>query len=255
MKKLAIMVVAAATFAFAASNAMADLRLNVSGTARYQNTSTYYVGTVTTKTFNEKTVYTLISNAVANVNDLAALAPKHIPANGYIAFKPSSNDGGPEYGNGFFYVTNSSGYYLPLSGYDTNDEYYSFIELDSVAFYGEDSTLYLGFEGYYYYPFFGNSASYSINTHTGNGSSTTRATAVLYIHDDPYYYNDAENPDNLASSSNENAIEIRGILTGSLTLKDFSISNGSISLSGSGNFLMDDYDFWGVDTGSASLTH
>ena len=185
---------------------------------------------------------------MANVNDLNALAPVHVPANGYIAFTTAGDDG-PEYGDGYFYVTNKAGFYFPLSGYDTNDDYYSFIELDSVVLSPDDTYLYFGFEGYYYYPFFGHSSTYNLNSHSGNGSSTAKATAVLYIHDDPYYYNDAENPDNLAEFDNENAIEIRGVLTATITYKDFTITKESLSITGTGNFFLDDYDVWGIVSG------
>ena len=37
--------------------------------------------------------------------------------------------------NGYFFVANKSGLHYPLSGYDNNTNYYSFIELDTYDAY------------------------------------------------------------------------------------------------------------------------
>jgi hypothetical protein len=267
MKKFVLLIAVAATLAFAAGNTRADLILNVSGTAKVGDVEGAYKGNYTTHSFSEKDVYTLISNALVNVTNFdTAIAQVHVPANGYIAFNPGAYDEGPDDG-GIFYVTNKTGYYHPLSGYDTNDNYYSFIELDTVIFYDnyednqEDEDLFLGFEDYYYYPFQANVANYNVastGSNRGNGSSTAESVGILYIHDDPTYgnYDDADNPNVVSGEDNENAIEIRGVVSANFTIKDYDeIKSGSLSISGSGNFFIYDYEFWGiVSSATAKLT-
>ena len=250
MKKLMVGAVAA-VLALGAFNATAQLVLNLSGTVKNQNTVGQNSGAYVSKSINEKTVYTLISNAVANVEGYSiALSnlPVHLPANGYIAFNPESYDGGPEDGNGYFYVTNKTGYYFQLSGLDTNGTYYSFMELDSYVYYDDNDALALGFDDV-----FDDVASYNLNS-SGNGSSTAVATAVLYIHDYPYDTDDADNP-GVVFDDNDNLIEIRGILTLKVGLKEGDISSGSATLTGTGNFFLESLPYSGVvDTGTASFT-
>jgi hypothetical protein len=275
MKKL-ILTTVTAVLTFAASHAMAsggNMTLNVNGTVKYQNEgASYSKGSVGTHSFNEKSVYTLISNAVANASTISGglISSTTLPANGYIAYSPGTYDynGGVD---GVFYVTNKAGYYYALSGLDADYNYYSWIELDTTIFYGDDSYLDLGY--YYYYDsntsdynyFFNYIASYNYNTNStspsyGNASAAPVSAALLYIHDDPYLYDASIYPylftdyDYIVGSYNENALEIRGILTGNLKINDFDINSGSLSLTGTGDFIYNDYDTYGVvSSGAAHL--
>jgi hypothetical protein len=252
MKKLAMFAVAAAALVLAAGKveASGNLVLNISGSIQYQVTNSANVGKTKTQSFNNATIYNLISNAVANAaNGIAT----NLPAKGIIAYDPEGYDGT---NNGIFYVTDkTNGFYYPLSGFDTNSQYYSFIELDSYVIIN-NSILKLGFD----YPFDG-SASYTLNA-SGNGSLSGKDTALLYIHDNPYVYDTSDFPDNFyganntfyGSENNEQALEIQGIMAISLAYKSNSINSGSISLSGAGNALLNgnNYDA-SVISGHASL--
>ncbi len=231
--------------------------LSVSGTASFEYTNydkldkkgtnvvdTNIVYVAKSMAFNNKTIYSIISNAVANATNYSAnLISTNVPPDGYIAFNPNY-DGGPEDGGGFFYVTNKSGFFLPLSGVGAHDTYYSFIELDTyIPAYGEVG--------------FGNNFDDSYNSaedfKTGNGSLTAMATGLLYIHDDPLSFDDSDNTYEVFN--NNTAIEIRGILKLSLTVKDGNITANSASLSGTGNYVTDDDNITGeVISGDAKLT-
>ncbi len=231
----------------------ADFVLTASGTAEIQKTFTIGSNTATTATlsFNNKYIYTLISNAVANVTNWSgtAIDPTNLPANGYIAYNPTAND---TMVPGVFYVTNKSGVYYPLSGVDTNGQYYSWIELDSQnMFLGPQSPprppainvrFFLGWNGDYT---FKGITSFKLNSKT-NGMETAKSTAVFYLHDNPYSYNDGENPDNVFS--NENAVEVRGILTATLVMTSVNDTISSLSMTGSGN-LMYNPNYTNTDTG------
>src|SRR5215469_10131106 len=116
MKTLKTLIVAVLlTAAFFTSKA--DFVMSANGTAEIQKIFAIGSNTATTATmsFNNKFIYTIISNAVANVTNWAgaAIAPTNLPADGYIAYNPAVND---EMVTGVFYVTNKSGLYYPLSG-------------------------------------------------------------------------------------------------------------------------------------------
>ncbi len=247
----------AAALALVAGNASADLILSVSGTAVVQKTHESFKATTGSYTINNKVVYTIVSNALnyASAVSFGAIPSTNVPANGYIAFNPNGYDGGPEFGNGFFYVTNKTGFYCPLSGFDTNDNYYSFAELDSQSTYnvytnnGNSLGFIFGFvdsvtNGA---PFNGPSA-YSVNAN-GNGTEAGQSTALLYIHDDGYSYDDADYPwaywsnylmrggTNDLLTFNDNVVEIRGIMKATLGIKTNNITTESFSLTGSGNFV------------------
>lgn len=253
MKKFALSIVTAA-LAFATTHAMAsgnELVLNVSGTVQYQYTnssSTTYFGKTKTQSFNNATIYNMISNAVANAgNGLAAT----LPAKGLIVFNPTGYDGKND---GFFYVTNTAtGFYYPLSGYDVNSVYYSFIELDAWVI-TTDTDMEFGFG----FPMDG-SSTYNLNS-SGNGSLTGKDTALLYIHDNPYVNDLSDHPGYLYSYSDtygaeydSEAFEIQGIMSINLTYKAFSITAGSISLTGTGNAKVNGSDEASVISGHASL--
>ena len=245
------------------------LRLTISGIVKCQDVEDTDNGSVATHSFTEKTVYLLVSNYVANARyySYTNIAGTNLPANGYIAFNSNRS---------LFYVTNKAGFYYPLSGFDDKGEYFSWIELDSLVFYGDD-------EGYLNYGIafqpavrlFNTVASYHLDS-KGNGSSTCASTAVFYIHDDPYNYDDADNPfvywenDNPWQGGafgglddelghNNSMIEIRGVLTTRLYFKaierNLEIKSANLSLSGTGNFYEHDiYNLNGVLTsGNASL--
>ena len=222
------------TLAF--NQASADPVFNISGTALFNKTNyvqgAKQVATTTTFSFNNKTIYNVISNAVANATNYdKAIITTNLPANGYIAYNffATNNANFNPYDSisysqvmGVFYVTNKTGFYYPLSGLDTNGNYYSFMELDTYdAEYGQ-----LGFGNDFDADF-----SYSVNN--GNGSETDTDTALLYINDDPVLFDDADFPDSYYN--NNNSIEVRGILKLSLSVKNLLISKGSASLSGTGN--------------------
>jgi len=235
-----------------------DLILSASGTIKYQNDDGDYKGTVGTYSFSEKDVFNLISNAVATAS-ITGVAPTNIPKGSYIVFSPQGYDGEV---SGTFYVTNKSGFYYPLSGFDTNDDYYSFIELDTTIYYADTNGLgdgYLDF-GFYYFDddLYQGVASYSLSK-AGSGSDTSTSKALLYIHDNPYDYGDPNGNDYDGfypfNDDNDNAVEIGGILTSTLKITDNNISGGSLSLSGSGNFILYDYEAYGVvSSGHASFS-
>jgi len=244
----------AVALALVAGNASAQLVLNVSASALAQKTYTgLNVASTGTYSLNEKIIYSIITNAVANASVASggAITPTNLPANGYIAFDPNDPDGGPEAGVGFFYVTNKSGVYWPLSGLDGNGNYYSYIELDSQNTFYDLFGFELGFVNSFTNgaPFEGVS-SYNISQGgSGNGTETDHSTALLYIHDDPYSYDDADDPsiydDNYldqgaffdAVGYNNNAIEIRGIITATLHIQSGNEASSSFSLTGTGNLI------------------
>ena len=231
----------------------ADFVLSASGTAEIQKTFAFGSNTATTATlsFNNKYIYTLISNAIANVTNWSgtAIARTNLPADGYIAYDPTAND---EMVTGVFYVTNKSGLYFPLSGVDTNNQYYSWIELDSLNMSvgpprpPRPPLVNVRFSlGWTADELFQGTTSYKLNSKS-NGVETAKSTAVFYIHDNPYSYYDAQNPDIVFS--NDNAIEVRGILTATLAMTSTDTTISSLSMTGSGN-LMYNPNYTNTDTG------
>ncbi len=171
---------------------------NNAGGAQSNKTEVGIAKSITTS-FNTKYIYSLISNAVANAygNLGTNLTATNLPANGYIAFNVLNvdNPGYPDNGeSGTFYVTNKSGFYFPLSGYDsTTTNYYSFIELDDNDFDFFDN-------------FFAPSVG-AINDKTTAGTFTENEPSVFYVHDNPYSYDDGDYPYEVFY--NTMAIEIR----------------------------------------------
>lgn len=247
MKKLAIFAAVALSAAFTPFKAPAqNLILNVSGTIKEQGEDTALKGTLISMSLNEKSVYALITNAVAGNDGLGILGtnitPVTLPADGYIAFSTNLDAGGYP---GTFYVTNKAGFHYPLSNLDATNGYYSFIELDTYVYFGDD----LGFDVDFGSPF-SDIASDNLSSSTGNGSGTGVSTGVLYIHDNPYAYDDADNPDILAGyylgysyPENNNAIEIRGIVTTPLKFTAGVQRMSSFSLTGTGNAMLDGDEF------------
>jgi hypothetical protein len=260
--------------AFVAARASADLVLNVSGTVKVQGTNGVDKGTILTAALNEKVLYGIIANALIETNwPVAGITPTNLPANGYIVFDPSDSDG---IVTGFFYVTNKTGYYFPLSGFDTNNTYYSFAELDTVLIHGDTNGFETNYWGFYNYTnstspnhstnvgsLFESIASYSLGK-TGTGTDRSLSKAVLYIHDDPHAYGNPPNDQNTyynegANSyypffQNDNAIEMSGVLTANLNIRTNSVTSGTLSLPGSGNFTYLGTYSGVVSSGKATLT-
>jgi hypothetical protein len=251
------------------TNKIGNLILSVSGTVKTQNTLNTNKMTVSTMSFNEKYVYELISYAVANVQTYTIytnyLNATNLPADGYIAFSPNfqlnnvANNSPNTFIYGLFYVTNKSGFYYPLSGYDNNGQFYSYIELDSYLDYVTGAvTNDFDFDFGYFTSDIG---SYGVSGKTGNGSGISTSTALLYIHDNPYAYDDLDYADTFDGTENNYygqsfynnyVIEIRGIVTGRTTLKNFTPTGASFSLTGSGNFVEAGNTFAGVLTGGSA---
>jgi hypothetical protein len=214
MKRLIMLAAMAATAVLLPGKAAATanpflLNLNVSGTvevwtnvnewdtnnAGASNRTEVGVASSVTMSFNNKYIYNLISNAVANAyGDLGTnLTPTILPAKGYIAFNVISNDNPYDEGSGTFYVTTRTGSFFPLSGYDSKTNYYSFIELDDDDFD-------------FYENFYGADVG-GINDRTLKGTFTENEPSVFYVHDNPYSYDAGDNPSVVIN--NFMAIEIR----------------------------------------------
>lgn len=251
MKMLKTVLSAVALMA-AVLTSKADLVLNASATAQFQKAynAGSNVATTVTIAINNKYIYSFISNAVANTGYWAknrCIAPTNLPPNGYIAYNPTNFDGSVY---GVFYVTNKGGFYYQLSGTDTNGQYYSWIELDSQNYYysyrndNYYADIYPGWIGVNGTSFNGVN-SYNVNSKT-NGTEIATSTAIFYVHDDPYCYNDTQSPlviwgnpgqggrDDI-NDYNANAIEVKGLLTATLALTSASATVTSYSMTGSGN--------------------
>lgn len=216
---------AAGLLALTASNATAGVQtLNLSGTlttyrTNYTSGSTY-IRQAATKAFNNAAIYQMISNAVAQ-GYVAGVAATNLPANGYIGFNLKGYDTNV---SGTFYVTNKSGFSFPLSGYDANSNYYSYIELDTYDAYNGG----LGFADN-----FTNVNAYTYNYATGSGTETAKATALLYIHDHPYYYDAGDAPSQVFG--NNSAVEIQGVLQTTYVFKGGNLASVTGTLKGTGN--------------------
>jgi hypothetical protein len=249
---LAVMAITALFIPFTVAASGGGLVLNVSGTIDSLDTNnTDIKGHFNSMSVNEKDVYTLISNGVANAYGFLStnLDATNLPANGYIAYNTA----------GIFYVTNKTGFYLPLSGHDKEANFYSFIELDTYVIYGTNILDFsdgaaLGF-GY----FNCDVNSYHLNNKTGDGSGVDKSTATLFIHDNPYVYDDWDDPDRFFGYNDhidKNAIEIRGVVTVQLKYADTNdVTMSSFSLTGAGNCLLNGAAFASlVSSGKAILS-
>ncbi len=226
MKKLLILAAVSAIAAVQAWAVNPFPVLSISCTAQFDKTNyvkgTQSVATTVSESINNKLVYNMISNAVASVTNGVAT---NLPANGYIAYDIYDYDGNVE---GYFFVTNKAGFFYPLSGMDTNNNYYSFMEMDTV-----DPTLgALGF-GNWEDQDINFIESYNINDAKETGSFKHTETALLYIHTNPSDYDDLDNPYTPFFDS-QNAIEIRGVFVLSV-----SGNNASASITGTGNVNVD----------------
>ncbi len=248
MRKFILLGAVAMALAFILDRASADPVFSITGTALFNKTNytqgSQQVATTLTYSLNNKSIYNLISNAVANAGTYdSALTTTNLPANGYIAYNLSATnainlttyDVNISYSQivGAFYVTNKSGFYYPLSGLDTGGNYYSFMELDTW----DNQYWQLGF-WYNFNPV----TSYKVNN--GNGSEADTESALLYINDNPLQYDDADYPGRYLY--NVNAIAIQGILKINLSIKNGFITKGSGSFSGTGNLILGSQPFAGV---------
>ncbi len=257
--------------------------VNISGTADLQKTVGDNKATVGSYSINDKLIYGIITNALINAsaNSDGAIASTNPPPNSYIAFNPTGGDGEV---TGVFYVTNKNGFSCPLSGFDsTGTNYYSFMELDTwhstypSPYEAPYYDFQFGFTGDYA-PAFGGVSAWSVNN-AGTGSQSDRVTAVLYVHDDPYAYDDADTPiiwlqnynltlnngegapqgggyDTTEFGENNNALEIRGILSDNFHFNSNGVTSASAKLTGSGNLLYANapYDAYGNIVKNATVT-
>jgi hypothetical protein len=300
MKKFVLLSAIVAALAFAMGNASANV-LSITGTAVLQKTNylsskSVITGTTANLAFSSKTLYSMVSNTVnsALLETYNFVNSTTVPANGYIAFDPNfvtlSTNGDAV--KGLFYVTNSSGFYYPLSGIDDNGHYYSWMELDTqstlntftnvttttvvldnIVFtttnivasntqFGWLNTNIVGQLSVPNGPFNGVS-TYNYNSVTGVGTATETSTALFYFHDNPYTYDGADDPDIFwgntqdtlddAINHNSNAVEIRGIATTTIKFKGASVISETISLTGSGNFAYQGNYGYVIKTATATL--
>ena len=247
MKNFVLLGVAMAALTFAGGKAVASSpafpTLTMSGTVETVKTNILTkngtVQTTQTKSFNNATIYLMISNAVAQ-GYVTGVPPTNLPAKGFIVFDYRGSDGNVD---GIFFVTNKgTSFSYPLSGVDTNGYYYSYMEFDSDS----DNSGVLGFDlGL-------SNASDDFNTvaaYNATSSETTTSTATFYVHDNPYAYDAADfwawfdgfNGPYIAGISSPNptennyqfSMEMQGILTIAS-----SNTSGSGSFTGSGNALI-----------------
>jgi hypothetical protein len=258
MKLTKILLVACLAWlaASVANQAMAASgEITISATVKEQNTNSATKDTdtskITTLSWSDSKIYNLISNAVVNAStNGTGILSSNVPANGYIVFNPNLNDGTV---SGAFYVTNKSGFYLPLSGTDTNGNYYSFIELDAYLADSDDTNNAVGLVNLGFNDNFNGVESGTFDSTTGNGTQNVTSTALLYVHDNPYSYNDGNNADEYYS--NNNAFEIRGIAQIDLTFKDGAVKDWSLSLNGTGNAVVNNNQNAVVTTGHLSASN
>lgn len=246
MKKFIVLSAIASVLAFVPGKTHACNVLNISGALKEVGSN--YVTKAGTPaqaaqqvSFNNATVYLIISNAVAQGN-VSGVPATDLPATGYIVYSPGANDGAL---NGEFSVTNDgTGLSFPLSGLDGNGNYYSYMELDT----DNQVTGALGFD-------LGLADEIGddfneVYSYSGKNQEAS-STAVLYIHDNPYAYDAADglawdfgfhgsgpeglNSPNPTANNSENSIQINGILTVNSNSKT---GVSSTTIHGKGNALI-----------------
>ncbi|MGH7939456.1 MAG: hypothetical protein ACREFR_00100, partial [Limisphaerales bacterium] len=176
------------------------------------------VGVIESKSFGNAQLYLLVSNAVAEGN-VYEVPATNLPADGYIAFNSEGTaavDNGPyDTIYGTFYVTNKTGLYYPLQGFDGSGQFYSYMELDSEE---------VGFDNIFEDDIY----SENYNDHTGTGSYIETAPMLLYFNDDPYYYDGADNPMNFNYYDND-SVELHAVLRSNYTYQDGVLTHESLS--------------------------
>jgi hypothetical protein len=201
--------------------------------------------TTTKSQINDAILYDVISNSIVN-SATNGIAITNLPPDGVIVFNPSGDDGTV---TGTFYVTNKTGFFFPLSGVDTNGNYYSFIELDTFASDTTDTVggVDLGFSGN-----FNGLETEKFNTSTHSGTADTISTAQFYVHDNPYSFNGGDNAG--AFFGNIEAIQISGQASIKETFKNGVMTAWTLSLKGSGNAVVDDNQNNLITSGTVTIS-
>jgi hypothetical protein len=246
--KILMCAMAVGTMIFAAGKVSAVPGvLTVSGTSLSETdshpSSGIYAGKVTKYGFKNKDVLNLLAQGTeywfggnqgwfTNKASQLAYDPE--------AFNSDATDNYPYDIYGIFYVTNTSTHAsYRLDGYDDGDVYYSFVEFDSFGFYeltGEEMGL-----GFWHDPGLGENyvESFKENDSKGTYSSKASLHGLLYIHDDPYYYDITDYPSSIFDNSH--ALIIRGL--GTFNYSDNSTTQTeSFTVSGSGDGYFSDSD-------------
>ncbi len=236
MKKLIVCAVLA--MAFAMTTARAGSPFTIAGTAIFNKTNytkgSNYIATTMTMAFNNKLIYLLISNAVANASNGSNGIAATLPADGYIGYFPEYFDG--KY-NGYFYVADKKGFYYPLSGFDDNLKHYSFMELKTfdqwLGQLGPTNNASTNDDccccccDYGSLPRLAFSETY--NQLTGKGTYKAEDMAVIDIRSIPYFNQHVE----------QNAISLVGTFSPSFTLRDSILwSPSSATFSGIGGVVV-----------------
>jgi hypothetical protein len=268
--------------ALVTTNALAlSKQVTISATVKTQANNTTNRSTdaslTTTLTWNTAKVYNLIATAVANVGtNGTGIVSTNLPLNGYIAFNPNETDG-QVYGT--FYVTNKTGFFYPLSGTDTNGNYYSFIELDTYLDTTDNSSTTnvvpvtnlgtnsgtntinpstnnleagAGLIDFGFSDNFNGIETGRFNSANGTGTETAISTALFYVHDNPYAFNAGNNPDGIYD--NNNAFEIQGLADISITFKTNDVSRWTITVTGTGNAIVNGSQNAIVTTGRVTVS-
>jgi hypothetical protein len=191
MKKFMLLSAVVAALALAAGRAVAasngTFTLTMSGTVETVKTSTGTTQTTQTKSFNNATIYLAISNAVAQGN-VTGVPATNLPAKGFIVYNPEESDG---FVQGIFYVTTkgATNFAYPLSGMDTNGNYYSYMELDTTTNVNNPTPL-----GFDLGPDNGGPDDFNsvASFNTTSGAVTASSTAIFYAHADPYAFDAAD---------------------------------------------------------------
>ncbi|MGA2180019.1 MAG: hypothetical protein ABSH15_10615 [Verrucomicrobiota bacterium] len=260
-KKILMCAMAVGAMIFAAGKVSAIPGVvNVSGTALTETDSNpssgIFVGKVTKSSFKTKNVLNLLAQGTETYLD--------VTTNGWFTNKYSelvydpdayNDDATVWYDNeedvyGIFYVTNTSTHAsYRLDGLDIDEDYYSFVEYDSYAYADlTDDGL-----GFWDDPSLGENyvQSYKENDNKGTYSSKATLQGLLYIHDDPYYFDITDNP--YYVFDNGKAFIIRGL--GTFNYSDNATKETeSFTMSGSGDgYFESSDDSYPVITGKVTF--
>ncbi|HEX9048802.1 MAG TPA: hypothetical protein VF988_17385 [Verrucomicrobiae bacterium] len=228
--KITLLIAMVAAGKLAAATPQASINGNILGQGPTVVSNNVEVSTAPTTVLKNATVYNLVSNALINVSEFSSnIPPVTLPANGFIIFDAMNSDGNV---GGLFYVTNRNGFFYPLSGFDTSSNYYSFAEIDTFNLNTNSNIggMNLGFNNN-----FNGVQSSRFNTVTGNGSATVTSTALLYVHDNPYAFDAADNLGKFYE--NNNALLIIGTAVTRLAYATNNLTGWDMTLNGSGNFM------------------
>jgi hypothetical protein len=212
--------------------------LVTTGSGTNKMTNTVQVAKTRSEALGNTQIYELVSNAVAQgyVTGVPATDLPDAKA-ADIAFNAEGTDGKV---SGTFYVTNKSGFYYPLSGFDTSSNYYSYMELDDDDYGFRDT-----FDGVF-------SGSFDLTTFSGTQTETE--PMLLYVHDNPYAFDDADTRANFWDFF-ENAIELRTSMHLNQTFDEGVLTHKSMSSLGnaSGNAMINGH-YGAVTSGHVSFS-